>query len=35
MAEIEAAVATTDTPDPTLVLIGWALARAVLPDAGT
>ncbi len=30
MAAIEAAVARTDTPDPTLVLIGWAMARAVL-----
>ena len=30
MAGIEAAVAGTDTPDPTLVLIGWAMARAVV-----
>lgn len=30
MAWIEAAVAGTDTPDPTLVLIGWAMARAVV-----
>ena len=31
MAGIEAAVIATDTTDPTLVLIGQALARAVLP----
>ena len=31
MAGIVGAVAATDTPDPTLVLIGWALARAKLP----
>ena len=32
MATIEAAVLATDTTDPTLVMIGHALARAVLPD---
>ena len=32
VAGIEAAVAATDTSDPTLVMIGQALARAVLPD---
>ncbi len=28
MGTVEAAVLDTDTPDPTLVLIGWAMARA-------
>jgi hypothetical protein len=28
MGTVEAAVLGTDTPDPTLVLIGWAMARA-------
>ena len=32
VAGIEAAVAATESTDPTLVLIGQALARAVLPD---
>ena len=30
MGTVEAAVLGTDTPDPTLVLIGWAMARAVV-----
>ena len=33
MAGIVAAVAAAETPDPTLVLIGQAMARAVLPAA--
>lgn len=34
MAEIVATVAATDTPDPTLVLIGNAMRRATLPETG-